>query len=317
MNQMTAHIATQIDKMDPRHRRPAGPPRLRAGAVCLSGQPFPQPCARQHLDGGAGRRRALPHHVLAISAGRDRVLYRGARFTAVSGSGRCTSAGSFSWKAIEPLQLVLGLSIPALVVAHIVGARLGQALFGHEKLYPQELYAFWVAQPVQDLADVARAGHRLGPWQHRALFLAADESVFQARRAVPARGRGAGSDAGAARLLSGRTERRRRQRQTPEWRADNLSAATGRHRGRAGHAGRHHRLFPDRLSRPARTGAAGARRARAERAPRRHDHPVLRQRPDDPGAEGPQRAGGEPAQQRRRMPASAAAAPAARPAASA
>ena len=53
----------------------------------------------------------------------------------------------FHWKAIEPLQLVLGLSIPALIVAHIVGARLGQTLFGNEKLYPQELYAYWVAQP--------------------------------------------------------------------------------------------------------------------------------------------------------------------------
>ena len=53
----------------------------------------------------------------------------------------------FHWKAIEPLQLVLGLSIPALIVAHIVGVRLGQTLFGHEKLYPQELFAFWVAWP--------------------------------------------------------------------------------------------------------------------------------------------------------------------------
>ncbi len=31
----------------------------------------------------------------------------------------------FRWKAIEPLQLVLGLSIPALIIAHIVGVRLG------------------------------------------------------------------------------------------------------------------------------------------------------------------------------------------------
>src|ERR1700749_1403938 len=31
----------------------------------------------------------------------------------------------FSWKAVEPLQLVLGLSIPALVIAHITGMRLG------------------------------------------------------------------------------------------------------------------------------------------------------------------------------------------------
>jgi adenylate cyclase len=53
----------------------------------------------------------------------------------------------FRWKAIEPLQLVLGLSIPALIATHIIGARLGQVLFAHEKLYPQELYSFWVAHP--------------------------------------------------------------------------------------------------------------------------------------------------------------------------
>jgi adenylate cyclase len=51
----------------------------------------------------------------------------------------------FKWKAMEPIQLVLGLSIPALIIAHIVGVRLGQALFEHEKLYPQELYLFFVA----------------------------------------------------------------------------------------------------------------------------------------------------------------------------
>jgi adenylate cyclase len=51
----------------------------------------------------------------------------------------------FRWKAIEPLQLVLGLSIPALIVSHIVGVRLGQTLFGQTKLYPQVLYAYWVA----------------------------------------------------------------------------------------------------------------------------------------------------------------------------
>jgi adenylate cyclase len=53
----------------------------------------------------------------------------------------------FRWKAIEPLQLVLGLSIPVLIITHIVGVRLGQALFQHEKLYPQLLYSFWVALP--------------------------------------------------------------------------------------------------------------------------------------------------------------------------
>jgi adenylate cyclase len=53
----------------------------------------------------------------------------------------------FHWRAIEPLQLALGLSIPALIIAHVVGARLGQSLFAYQKLYPQELYSFWVARP--------------------------------------------------------------------------------------------------------------------------------------------------------------------------
>lgn len=53
----------------------------------------------------------------------------------------------FRWKAIEPLQLVLGLSIPALIIAHVVAVRLGQTLYGHEKLYPQVFFAYWIAWP--------------------------------------------------------------------------------------------------------------------------------------------------------------------------
>ncbi|MGB6398382.1 MAG: adenylate/guanylate cyclase domain-containing protein [Bradyrhizobium sp.] len=55
----------------------------------------------------------------------------------------------FRWKAIEPLQLVLGLSIPALIITHIVGVRLGQTLFGHEKLYPQVFFAYWIVWPLK------------------------------------------------------------------------------------------------------------------------------------------------------------------------
>src|SRR6516165_2994750 len=55
----------------------------------------------------------------------------------------------FAWRTIELLQLLLGLSIPLLIASHIIGARLGATLFGHEKLYPQELYAFWVARPIR------------------------------------------------------------------------------------------------------------------------------------------------------------------------
>src|SRR6202163_1906464 len=53
----------------------------------------------------------------------------------------------FRWKAIEPLQLVLGLSIPALVITHVAGVRLGHAIFGHEKLYPQVFFAYWIVWP--------------------------------------------------------------------------------------------------------------------------------------------------------------------------
>src|SRR5258707_6628388 len=55
----------------------------------------------------------------------------------------------FRWKAIEPLQLVLGLSIPALIITHVAGVRLGQTLFGHEKLYPQVLFAYWIVWPLK------------------------------------------------------------------------------------------------------------------------------------------------------------------------
>ena len=55
----------------------------------------------------------------------------------------------FNWRAIEPLQLVLGLSIPALIIAHIAGARLGQTLYGLQKLYPQVLYSYWVVSPLR------------------------------------------------------------------------------------------------------------------------------------------------------------------------
>lgn len=55
----------------------------------------------------------------------------------------------FRWRAIEPLQLVLGLSIPALIITHVAGVRIGQTLFGHEKLYPQVLFAYWIVWPLK------------------------------------------------------------------------------------------------------------------------------------------------------------------------
>src|SRR4029077_16409570 len=66
----------------------------------------------------------------------------------------------FRWKAMEPLQLVLGLSIPLLIVAHVTSVRLGQALFGQEKLYPQVLYGYWLGISLQKTADVCGRLHR-------------------------------------------------------------------------------------------------------------------------------------------------------------
>jgi adenylate cyclase len=53
----------------------------------------------------------------------------------------------FRWKAIEPIQLVLGLSIPALIITHLAGVRFDDVLFQHQKLYPQVLYSYWAISP--------------------------------------------------------------------------------------------------------------------------------------------------------------------------
>src|ERR1700675_3982281 len=66
-----------------------------------------------------------------------------------AGLGICafSQRRKFKWKAIEPIQLVLGLSIPALIITHLAGVRLDDVLFQHQKLYPQVLYSYWVVWP--------------------------------------------------------------------------------------------------------------------------------------------------------------------------
>ena len=191
----------------------------------------------------------------------------------------------FGWKAIEPLQLVLGLSIPALVAAHVIGARVGQALFGHEKLYPQELYAFWVAHPyriwlMSSVLVIAWIHGSIGLYfwlRMKAFFKRAAPFLLAAAVLVPTLALLGFYQGGRSVVADSDDE---------DWRVNNLSARQVGTAAAAGNAGRHHRLFPDRLSRPGRTGPAGARGARAERTARRHDQPVLWQRPHRPGAEG-------------------------------
>ena len=53
----------------------------------------------------------------------------------------------FRYKMPEITQLLLGLSIPFLLVTHWVGVRLQQPLFGRDLYYAQALYAYWVNRP--------------------------------------------------------------------------------------------------------------------------------------------------------------------------
>jgi adenylate cyclase len=54
----------------------------------------------------------------------------------------------FHGRTIEPLQLVLGLSIPALIVGHVVGVRLGENLYDINRSYPQ-VFAGWFGAPLR------------------------------------------------------------------------------------------------------------------------------------------------------------------------
>jgi adenylate cyclase len=52
----------------------------------------------------------------------------------------------FRWKTIELTQLVFGLSIPLLIIGHIVGMRVSAALFDIDKGYEQAFFGAWVTQ---------------------------------------------------------------------------------------------------------------------------------------------------------------------------
>src|SRR5258707_3231659 len=72
------------------------------------------------------------------------VFYAGAAANAGLGIWAFSQRRQFHWKAIEPIQLVLGLSIPALIITHLADLRIDDVLFQHEKLYPQVFYWYWM-----------------------------------------------------------------------------------------------------------------------------------------------------------------------------
>lgn len=61
----------------------------------------------------------------------------------------------FRYKAPEMTQLVLGLSIPFLLVAHFVGVRLQSPLFGRDLYYAQVLITYWVNRPYMEWGQFA------------------------------------------------------------------------------------------------------------------------------------------------------------------
>jgi len=56
----------------------------------------------------------------------------------------------FKYKAREITQLVLGLSIPLLLVVHLTGTRLQSPLFGRDLYYAQSFNAYWNTRPYME-----------------------------------------------------------------------------------------------------------------------------------------------------------------------
>lgn len=278
----------------PRHQRTPGAAGLRCHPVRLCGQPFPQPCARQHLGRCHGDRGLLPHAVLAVPAGCDRVLHGGAHAYGARHL-RVVSAPAVPLADGRAAAARAGLEHPrAGHGACDRGAARSDALRTPKTLSAGTLSVLRRVEPYLDHDDPA--SHRLGARLHRHLFLASPQTVLHARGALSARGCRADPDAVAAGCLPGWPQRRGRGRRRGMADAQSHAPPAGHH-GRGRDARPHHRRPHRRLSRTARFGAAGAWRARPVRAARRHDRAVLRQRQDGARPQGPLRAGSEPAPQ--------------------
>ncbi|MCP4616860.1 MAG: adenylate/guanylate cyclase domain-containing protein [Bradyrhizobium sp.] len=75
----------------------------------------------------------------------------------------------FRWKTTELLQLSLGLTIPVLIIAHVLGVRIAYSLQGKEILYPQVLFAYFVSFPAWRLWGMIAA--ILCAWIHGCIGL--------------------------------------------------------------------------------------------------------------------------------------------------
>jgi len=143
---VTDNFQGPIPQAPARHQRPAGSHGVRSGAVSYLVSHFlNHALGNISLDALAFGVYIMPTSGNSRRSGSRSMARR--RGIQGSGSGRCTSAGSFAGRRSSRCSWCSGLSIPALIVAHVVGVRLGEALYGQEKHYPQVFYAYWVAAP--------------------------------------------------------------------------------------------------------------------------------------------------------------------------
>ncbi len=74
-----------------------------------------------------------------------------------------------SFKRIPPkeiLQIILGLSIPPLMIGHIVGTRIAHEAFGINDTYAYVVFSIWIATPIQALLQTTGL---LVAWAHGCL----------------------------------------------------------------------------------------------------------------------------------------------------
>jgi adenylate cyclase len=74
----------------------------------------------------------------------------------------------FRWTAAEALQLLLGLSLPAMLVNHVCVTRVSYALYNLNKGYVAELNALWVATPPWGWLQI---GVLIVAWTHACIGL--------------------------------------------------------------------------------------------------------------------------------------------------
>ena len=155
----------------------------------------------------------------------------------------------FRYGAIEATQLVLGLSIPVLIIAHVADARLAYDLFGNEKYYSQ-LFAFYtMSRPYMLPLQYPGADRGMDTRLHRPLFLVSAAAMVPAHRAAAARACRAAAGRGGARHLSGHKNRPAALPVAEQWRAETLSVK---------HVGtREHRVSLDRITQGFLIGYAG------------------------------------------------------------